>query len=153
MKKTLEEQIAELTPEQKSNMKTIYKKYFCCTTCICIIFVIIMIAGFGYFSKEEQKAKAIYDYKVTTIELDNQFKEQLAEINGEMYIGPNSYEVPEVAAAREKYQNMSLAKFGTLVVGGAIGLVSTLAVFCIFKKKYPYFSEKKYKYLKKHNML
>ena len=136
-KKTIEQQIAELTPEQKNNMGKIYKKYVLSLISIVLVGVILIIGIFAYASIREEQAKDEHDKIQATIELNK---------------SNNTYDFSlydESMEAIDEYYNIKQLKPLSLVIGGIVTMIGVVIVYVIFKKKYPYFSEKKYTYLKK----
>ncbi len=134
---SIEQQIAELTPEQKNNMGKIYKRYIICLISVFLIGVLVGIGIFAKASINEKKAKDEHDGLQTKIEL--------SEIT-------HKYDTSlfdESSEALDEYYDAKLLKSSALAIGSAISLIGILVVFIAFKKKYPYFSEKKYSYLKK----
>ncbi len=136
-KVSLEQQIAELTPEQKNNMGKIYKKYIIFLISILLVGVLVGIGIFAEASINEKKAKDKHDKIQTLIELNET---------------TNKYDFSlfdEDLEALDEYYDAKLRKNSALVIGSAIAFFGVLGVYFTFKKKYPYFSEKKYTYLKK----
>lgn len=133
----IEQQIAELTPEQKGNMKKIYKRYL---TAVIVTFVVSILVGLGIFMDARLKltqAKDEYDRIDTKIALN-----QMSNIyDSSLY--DQRYELMDECFELEDRKMFSPA------IAGAMMLFGALAIFVVFKVKYPYFSEKKYEYLKK----
>ena len=127
-RKPIEQQVAELTPEQKNNMGKIYKKYSISIVSILLIFFILVIAMFAYASSKEKQAKTRAD-----MILENNIF--------------SSYDEREELL--EEYYDAKQLKPLTLIVGGGVSLAAIVVVCLIIQRKYPYFSEQKYKYLKK----
>ena len=141
MKDSIENQVAQLTEEQKRNMGKIYKKY---TISLCSIFVITVItAVFAYFYFGAQAEKAADRYEA--MKTQNELQQMQAEMTGSFYVPPAN--TSTLVAYYDLLQDQGIS----IMVIGIIGLICEFAVYLIFKKKYPYFSEKKYKYLKKQN--
>ena len=59
----------------------------------------------------------------------------------------------ESSDALHEYYDAKRDKSSALVKGSVISFFGVLAVIIVFKKKYPFFSEKKYTYLKKAQKL
>ena len=141
--KTVEQQVAELTQEQKNNMGKIYKNYVFSLISVVLVGVILIIGIFAYASIEGEKAKDKYDAYQTSQEI----REQTDKLQGKITV----YGIGEGMELLDEYHKMKLLKPLSLVIGGVVCMIGVIAVYLIFKKKYPYFSEKKYTYLKKMN--
>ena len=138
-KASTEQQIAALTPEQKRSMGTIYKKYIVTLLLIALAGVFIIAGLFVGATIREGNAKVRYDAIQTQIELNEM---------------TNTYDASlfdESSEALDEYYDMKQQKNLSLVIGSGVVVVGVLVTYGIFKKKYPYFSEKKYTYLKKQN--
>ncbi len=136
-KKPIEQQVAELTLEQKSNMGKIYKKYIIWLIAIFLVGVLVGIGISAEASINEKRAKDKHDKIQTQIELNE---------------ATNKYDFSlfdESLEALDEYYDAKQRKNSALVTGSAISFFGVLGVYFIFKKKYPYFSERKYAYLKK----
>ncbi|MBO5870634.1 MAG: hypothetical protein J6Q89_07795 [Clostridia bacterium] len=134
---SLEQRVAELTPEQKSNMGKIYKNYIISLLSVILVGVLLTIGLFLEGSIKEERAKDEYDKIQTMIELN--------ETN-------NKYDFSlfdESLEALDEFYDMKQKKNLSFVIGSGVTFFGVLAVYFIFKIKYPYFSEKKYTYLKK----
>ncbi len=137
MKKPIEQQIAELTYEQKNSLKDIYKKFL---TSFIVVWVIAFLVGAGLFitfTVKAQEAKDRYDYLQTKIDL------HAANYNWDFDL------YDEKMDAFDEYYDMQEKKPLAFFAGGAVLALGLVLVLGIFKSKYPYFSEKKYSYLKK----
>ena len=137
MAKPIEQQIAELTIEQRNSLPKIYKKYLICLGCIVLAGIIVLVSMFAVVSMKLEKAQERYERLET--------QQALNEMNGTFDFALSD----EKLEAMDEYYDMIPLKPLSLCVGGAIILIGTLALFLIFRLKYPYFSEKKYTYLKK----
>ena len=133
----IEQQIAELTPEQKNAMGKIYKKYAISIIAVLLLCVIAIVVLYAQASTKEEQAKEEYDIIQTKIAL----YEQAKRYDLSLY--------DESMKALDEYHDAQQAKYFVLVAVSVVGILGILAVMFIFKKKYPYFSEKKYAYLKK----
>lgn len=137
MKKTIEQQVAELTFEQKNTLKEIYKKF---AISVLIVWVVAFLVGAGLFVNFTVKAEEAKDRK-ESIQTQINLNKMSFNFNFDLY--------DELYEAEDEYYDMQekkpLAFFalsGILLIGFGIVLVT-------FKSKYPYFSEKKYSHLKK----
>ena len=134
---SIEQQIAELTIEQKNNMGKIYKKYL---ISIISIFLLGILAGVGIFAEASIKAERAKE------EWDR--LEAISDFNEANNIYDSSLSRKTIDAIDE-YYDAEQEKSGGIAAGSAVSLLGVLLTFAVFKKKYPYFSEKKYEYLKK----
>lgn len=134
MKKlSIEQQITELTPEQRNNMGKIYKKYVISLVSLVIIGVLLSLVIFAAASIKEERAENRYDRYQT-----------------ELAINPYDFSLMEASSdAFDEYMDIAENKYLSFVLGGSFILLGCFVVYFIFKIKYPYFSEKKYSYLKK----
>ena len=129
-KKPIEQQVAELTPEQKSKMGKIYKGYLIATISVLLASVIAIVVLYSGASIRCEQAKEKYDrLEAQSLYNINLFDERME--------------------AMDAYYDAKIDKGVALMIGGGIGSVCLLAVAIFVKVKYPYFSEKKYTYLKK----
>ncbi len=133
----LQEQIAEMTEEQKNNMGKIYKKYVISLVLVVFVGILIALGLFVEASISEEKAREKYDKIQAQIELNAQM---------------NKYDFSlfdEKSEALDEYFDMNQQKNMSLGIGSGVAFLGVLITYFIFKRKYPYFSEKKYAYLKK----
>ena len=135
--RTLQEQIAEMTEEQKNNMGKIYKKYVLSIVVVFCVGILIALGLFAEASIREEKAKEKHDRIQAQIESN----EQMNEYDFSLF--------DESSNALDEYYDMKQQKNLSLVIGSGIAFFGVLITYFIFKRKYPYFSEKKYNYLKK----
>ena len=142
--KTVEQQVAELTQEQKNNMGKIYKNYVFSLISVVLVGVILIIGIFAYASIEGEKAKDRYDAYQTSQEI----REQTDKLQGKFTV----YGIGEGMELLDEYYKFERLKPLALVIGGVVVMIGVIIVYLVFKNKYPYFSEKKYKYLKKLNI-
>ena len=133
----LQEQIAEMTEEQKNNMGKIYKKYVLSIVLVFCVGILIALGLFAEASIREGKAKEKHNRIQAQIELN----EQTNEYDFSLF--------DESSNALDEYYDMKQQKNLSLVIGSGIAFFGVLITYFIFKRKYPYFSEKKYNYLKK----
>ena len=136
-KVSIEQQIAELTPEQKNNMGKIYKRLIVSLVAVVLVGVLAGVGMFVEASIREEKAKEKHERITTKIELnaaDNTYDFSLFD---------------EQKEALNEYYDIKESKTSTLVIGSGISFLGVVVVGLVFKVKYPYFSEKKYSYLKK----
>ena len=133
----LQEQIAEMTEEQKNNMGKIYKKYVLSIVLVFCVGILIALGLFAEASIREEKAKEKHNRIQAQIELN----EQTNEYDFSLF--------DESSNALDEYYDMKQQKNLSLVIGSGIAFFGVLITYFIFKRKYPYFSEKKYNYLKK----
>jgi len=135
--KTLQEQIAELTEDQKNNMGKIYKKYVISIAVILVISICTIVGLLVTGSIREEKAKEKYDRIQTQIAM-----------NERLNIHDFSL-LDESSEASDAYYDIIEQKYLSIGIVAGVGFVGLLIIYFIFKRKYPYFSEKKYAYLKK----
>jgi hypothetical protein len=136
-KVSIEQQIAELTPEQRNNMGKIYKKLILSLIAVVLVGVLVGVGLFVEASIRLEKAEEKHDRISTKIELNT---------------ASNSYDFSlydEQKEALNEYYDIKQERPVSLVIGTGISFIGVVAVGLVFKAKYPYFSEKKYSYLKK----
>ncbi len=138
-KKTIEEQIAELTPEQKNSMGKIYKKLNISIITVFLICIVLIIGIFFYFHNEEKRASDEHDRIQTTIDINS------SNYKYDFSLYDDSDE------ALDRVYDMQEAQYLTIIIGCLVGILAIGMILVVFKTKYPYYSEKKYKYLKKLN--
>lgn len=137
MKKPIEQQVAELTIEQRNSLKEIYKKF---TMSAIIVWVIAFLVGAGLFANFTVKAEEAKDRR-DSIQTQIDLNETTFTLNFDLY--------DELHEAEDEYYDMQGKKPLAFFALGGILLIGIGTVCGIFKSKYPYFSEKKYSYLKK----
>ena len=133
-KQSIEQQVAALTEEQKNNLESIYKKYHRCLIFILIGALVLTLGLYCFFSVREAEAKDRYDAATASLLMSDSY-------NSPSY--KTSYELLD-----EYFDAKELTSLA-FVIGPAALLVAELIVILLFKQKYPYFSEKKYRYVKK----
>lgn len=136
-KRPIEQQVAELTPEQRNNMGKVFKTYVISLVSILLLFGIAVVALLTFSNAREKEAKEKYDEVQAIVDSF----EQKGKYN------PNAYEALELAM--DNYYDIREGKALNLMVISIIALFLYLLAIIIIKKKYPYFSDKKYTYLKK----
>ena len=126
-------QVAELTDEQRANIPNIYKKHFIFSVCTVLVeFVLMAITAFMYI-----KAEAMYK-----------------EYNS---IGLNTFDLGNIQKRSELWQNydkmsdLVFIMFIVIMVYSVIMIIASLLVKSYITKKYPYYSEKRYRYIKAFN--
>lgn len=137
MKRTIEQQIVELTFEQKNNLKEIYKKF---AISVAIVWVIAFLVGAGLFVSFTVKAEEARDRK-ESIQAQIDLNKMSFNFNFDLY--------DELYEAEDEYYDMQGKKPLAFFALGGVLLIGFGIVLVTFKSKYPYFSEKKYSYLKK----
>lgn len=136
-KVSIEQQIAELTPEQKANMGKLFKKYIAGIVVVCLVAILAAGGLFVETSLRLEKAEERYERISTEIELNAE---------------NNTYDLSlfdEKREALDEYYDIKEERLNSLYVGCAIAFFGVIVIEVIYRKKYPYFSEKKYAYLKK----
>ena len=134
---SVEQQVAELTAEQKSNMGKIYKKYILSVVLVALAGVLIAIGLFVEAGIKEEKAKDKYD----GIQIQQELNELTNEYDFSLF--------DESIEALDAYHDAQRQKDTCLMIGSGVAFFGVLTVYFVFRKKYPYFSEKKYACLKK----
>lgn len=138
MKKPIEQQIAELTHEQRNSIKGIYKKYIVVYVAVLVIGIIVSAVSFMFVSMKLEKAEERYERLA--------IQQEINEKNGTF-----DFELSdEKTEAMDEYYDLKPIRIFSLLTGPIVILIGTGVIFGIFKSKYPYFSEKKYTYLKKN---
>ncbi len=135
---SIQEKIAAMTPEQKRSIGGLYKKYITTLVIIVVIGAVITAGFYFFFSLQADSAYDEYEAISTTIELDG--------MKG--YCDFSLYE--KQLESYNRYCDFEVLKPLSFSFGGLILIIGTLATFFVYKKKYPYFSEKAHSYLKKH---
>ena len=137
-KTTIEQQVAALTPEQRANMKPIYRKYFSASILVLLLAVVLGVVSFLLISKAADDAKARLD------ELD-----RLTDENPSYILEC----IDEKLDCIDRYYDMKSLKPMALGVFGIVCILGAIVIYFVFKRKYPYFSEKKYAFIKKQEKL
>ena len=114
-----------------------YKKYVLSIVLVFCVGILIALGLFAEASIREEKAKEKHNRIQAQIELN----EQTNEYDFSLF--------DESSNALDEYYDMKQQKNLSLVIGSGIAFFGVLITYFIFKRKYPYFSEKKYNYLKK----
>lgn len=136
-KPSIEQQVAELTPEQRNRMGTVYKKYLITLLLVALAGVLVTIGLFVEANIRETIAHNRHEALQAEIELN------------EMTNTYNAALFDESQEALDEYYDSKQQKGLSLMIGSGVMLGGLVITYGIFKKKYPYFSEKKYAYLKK----
>ncbi len=135
MAKPIEQQVAELTNEQRNSIKSIYKKAVIAEICCIIIGLIISACSFVFVAVKAEEAEDRYnklDAQVSMNPFDFDLRDEWLDAMDEYHT----------------YEDKGI-KILSIVPGLILAFVGIIASLCIIKAKYPYFSEKKYTYLKK----
>lgn len=135
----IEIQVAELNEEQKNNIVMLYKKQFKVLIIAMIVFAVALVAFIG-FRISASIAKDDWDRIETSIalnEIDGSYNEELYDAN---------YDAIDRYYDLLQYSNLSL-----MIGGGLTFVIACLSLLVISngKKQVPYYSEKKYRYIKK----
>lgn len=136
-KKTIEQQVAELTPEQKGNLEKIYQKYLKALMVIVLAGVVLAVGIFVYAVVMENQAKDTHEAIQATFALNAQQKGYDASMHDES------------AKWLDTYHNMKLLKPAAFAIASIAVLIGICILCLIYKVKYPYFSEKKYLYIQR----
>lgn len=103
-----------------------------------LVGILLIFGVYTYANIKGKEEKERYDaYKVS-----QEVKKQVDELQGNI----TAYSMKEETKLADECYNMERLKALSLVIGGCLTFVGILVVYLMFKKKYPYFSEKKYKY-------
>ena len=143
MKKPIEQQVAELTLEQRGSLKKIYKRTLVAELIVAGIAIFACLAMFIFLGIETAEAKEEMEFYQTQIEIE----ENMPGLNFDFELHE------EYREAMDEYYDL---KQVTNIAYIAIGLLAMLAIvgIAIFvKTQYPYFSEAKYRYCKKNNLI
>lgn len=136
-KMSIEQQVAELTPEQKNNLLKAWKKYVKISIAIVVLMFIALIGMYVEAGIRVEEANDKYERIQTQIALN--------EYNG-------GYDSSLYSARYDAWDELYDAKQDqnrAFIICGGAGFVAALVTLFVFKKKYPHFSEKKCRYLKK----
>jgi len=162
--KTMEQQIAELTPEQKASMGGIYRMY---VICLAVMAIAALLVGGGLFlhfngeaneiGKRIEALEGMREVAEANAEVEAKLSDKLHnEITGgeldtvDMKVAVASMEYTgKIRDLQDEKSSMQQNRYRALMITGAALLVLLVAVIIIFKVKYPYFSENKYEYMKK----
>lgn len=136
MAKPIEQQVAELTNEQRSSIKSIYKKMVIVEICCIIIGLIISACSFVFVAVKAEEAKDRYEMLET--------QQALNEMNGTFSFALSDEEME----AMDEYYDYKGIQIFSLLPGLGLSLIGIIVSYCIMKAKYPYYSEGKYKYLR-----
>lgn len=124
-------QVAELTEEQKQNIPTIYKYHLIFSLTIIGLFLLALLISHICVVSAQTKL--------------NQLENELDTISvSERYA---LYE--DWTSAIDQYDSTIHLRTMISIIGGSILIVLALAAQFYINKKYPYYNEKKYFYLKK----
>jgi len=143
---TMEQQIASLTPEQRASMKPIYRRYALCLVASIVLAVVVTVVLFLIFRAELAKAEEEYDRLDRAVELEEQKQEMFGGFIDLDLLAAHS-------DAMEHYFDCKGRTFVPFIIGGFMLFALALVVMVVFKVKYPFFSEKRYGYLKKQMLL
>ncbi len=127
-----------LTPEQKESIRPIYRKYMALLISVILVFLIAVTASIIISSYMAQDAKATYD--------------TLVELTENSYSYDASLWAERSEAFDEYFRIKSLGNTVCLVIE-TLTLVCIIILRIIFKKKYPYFTENLFYYMKKQEKL
>lgn len=156
MKKNIEQEVATLTPEQKDSLPNIYKTQMIGQTLILAVALIIATICFARFSIKENAAEDNYNLLTSnqnmTMTVDGTITNSLSLDSTQM----NSIHILDNNDAQlqllEEKNEMGTYKWVSLVVCGVAGIICLFILHIFLKKKHPYYSGKKYKYLKNNNI-
>lgn len=136
-KKTMEQQITELTTEQRNNLGKIFKKLMISYTVIISLGVILSIGLLLFSTMKAGHAKSQYD----AIQNQLDYNQRNNIYNLDLF--------DESSALFDEYLDWIEFRPLSVTVVAIIAIVAVLITLLIFKIKYPYFSEDKYLYLRK----
>lgn len=125
-------QVAELTPEQKRKIPKIYKAHLLFSFILVgALLVALLFAQIGVLNARSD-LEAIQD----------KINSAVPEWTGIQYFA-------EETAAYEAYDSAIHVRMLISIIGGITVLILALGAQLFISKKYPFYSEKKYTYLKK----
>ncbi len=130
----IEIQVAELTDEQKMNIKKTYTTQTV-ISCVFLVCAAVSLIACGMW--------CMLAYSALGLAADDYFHGSFADDN-HSELQDTYYQAQD---------NVDIAVYGsaaTLIVVNGSGVAVLAAYMISSKKKYPYYSEKAYKYLKKH---
>lgn len=135
----IEIQVAELNEEQKDNIVKLYKKQFNWTIVAMIVFLIAVVffIGFRVVAADAADEHERIETSIALNEVTNTYNFELYE---------ESMDALNRQYDFKQYSHLSL------IIGGGVSIVfsgTALAIVGSGKKKMPYYSEKKYRYIKK----
>lgn len=137
-KNTIEQQVAELTNEQRLTVMSIGKKYRLSLLPAIFISIIAVIVSVCFLAESKDISESIESYQY------------LRELSMEDLNFTKAFEYSEtIDELFDKKDECSKAATTTLIIGGITGIVYIIGTILFFKTKYPYFTEGKYEYLKK----
>ena len=142
MKKTIEQQVAELTPEQRGSLKKIYKRTFVAELIVAGIALFACLAMFIFLGIETAEAKEEMEYYQTQIEIE----ENMPGFHFDFELHEEYQE-----AMDEYYDLKQITNIGYIAIG-LFAILAIVGIAVFVKTKYPYFSEAKYRYCKKNNL-
>ena len=127
-----------LTLEQKASIRPIYKKYITLLLSVFLVFVLAMAASIVISSNTAKDAKAKYDMLVEQTENSSFYNASLWEQRSEAF---DEY---------LRIRSLGTTAFLTIDV---LALIYVIVLRVVFKKKYPYFTEDLFYYMRKQEKL
>lgn len=138
--RTMQEQVAELSYEQKLSIMKI-RKCAVIFEAFLMVILVVALALTVFFHIQAADAKDEADRIDTMRKLD--------AINGKFSL--NSFD--EWEEAFDRYCDMQDAGMYTMLIGGVVLVLGGVGELVYIKTKYPYYSDKKYKYIKKNGIM
>ncbi len=154
MTKNIAQEVAELTSEQKNNIANIHLKQLVGETLIITITLIVAIVSFVRFSIKENAANTTYVFLKENPSFSSISCEIIGDPTDEGSIPLESSQIQSNYNAQmkslEERKEMNTLKWSSIIICGIFGLICLAVLHIFLKKKHPYYSEKKYRYLKKN---
>ena len=139
--KPIEQQVAELTPAQRNNLGKIFVGYLVSLILLIAIGLGVGVGMFLYYDEAADEA----EMKMDAIDLEIDLNNRLGIIDTDLYDEQEEY--------TDEYYDMKEMKSLSLIIAPGIAFVGILVLVLVVKFKFPYFSEKKYNYVKKMEKL
>ena len=137
MKKPIEQQVAELTPEQRGNLGKAFKLMI---MLIIISLLIGILTGLVFYAENKEQEKIAKEkYDETQAKIDEASENNIFDLS--LY--------DDNLEAMNEYYDKKNKTYRGVVYGGIVASGCCFASAFYMNYKYPYFSEKKYFYLKK----
>lgn len=135
--KPIEQQVAELTPQQRMSLGKIFKWYLVTLILLVAIGVSLVVGLYVYYDSAADAAELKHD----AVQLHIALNEGLGEFDLSLYDKSQQY--------LDEYFDMEQMKSSALLIGSGFSFVGVLVLYLVVKLKYPYFSEQKYFYVRK----
>lgn len=150
-KRPIQQQVAELTEEQKDNIVSAFKKSLWSMIPLYVLFIcaVILVNVWSGQATEAYWAASDRQYEVRDMYAD------IVQIDGETLTlwnldHPKVIEADSLAeAAEQKADALKAARIYVLIVGAVVLVGGNVILNLMVAKKYPYYTEKRYYCIKK----